>query len=465
MSEVDALAGQRSHPSSFRDPDSSMVRTDGELLRVFSEQGAADMRRFMATPTFDRATADGQLVEAEVLDGEGPDHTLVLRPRELAPWNLPSEWSFSMLRDAALLHLDLLRSAMDDSLMMKDATAFNIAFSGSRPVFVDHGSFAPWADGEPWRAYLQYCEHFLFPLLVRAHGGIDAQPWLRSSIRGIDPDTASRVLGWRATGRPGVALHVRLNAMLQRRYAKRPPDATPRVDHLPPAAVRATVDKVRRAVERTVWKQGSSTWSEYSDRDHYGTGDLTVKKRFVETTLAAAPAQTVLDVGCNDGRFSGIAARYATTVVAIDADHLSVDQLYRRLRDQGPANVLPLVVDVLNPTGASGWLGRERASFFDRVRPDLVLLLAVVHHLAITGGVPLDHLGAWMRSLACPIVVEFPDEHDEKVRQLLEHTKSGRTWEYSLARFERALHDNGLTVRRRELLPSGTRTMFEISSE
>jgi SAM-dependent methyltransferase len=218
-------------------------------------------------------------------------------------------------------------------------------------------------------------------------------------------------------------------------------------------------------VERTAWKQGSSTWSEYSGRDHYDSGDLAVKERFVETTLVRAPVHTVLDVGCNDGRFSDIAAHHATTVVAMDADHLAVDRLYRRLRDTGPANVLPLVVDVLNPTGASGWLGRERAGFFDRVRFDLVLLLAVVHHLAISGGVPLEELGAWMRSLACPLVVEFPDENDDKVRQLLEHTKSGRTWEYSLACFERALHDNGLTVRRRESLPSGTRTMFEISPE
>lgn len=456
--------GRRRHPGSFRDPDSGIVEADGSLLRVFSEQGATDMRRFMGTATFRRATADGRLVDVEILDDVGSGAALVVRPRTLAPWNLPSEWSFSMLRDAALLHLDLLRSALDDGLTMKDATAFNITFVGSRPVFVDHGSFVPWADGEPWRAYLQFCEHFLFPLLVRAHGGIDAQPWLRSSIRGIDPVTVSRILGWRATGRPGVALHVRLNAVLQRRYAKRPPDAAPRVDHLPPAAVRATVDKVRRTVERTAWKQGPSVWSEYSGREHYDHADLDVKERFVETTLARAPVHTVIDVGCNDGRFSDIAARHATTVVAMDSDHLAVDRLYRRLRDQGPANVVPLVVDVLNPTSASGWLGRERSGFFDRVRPDLVLLLAVVHHLAISGGVPLEQLAVWMRSLGCPLVVEFPDEHDDKVRQLLLHAKSGRTWEYALAGFDRALRTNGLSIRRRELLPSGTRTLFEIGS-
>lgn len=458
------MAGHTRHPSSFRDPDSSIVEADGELLRVFSEHGAADMRRFLATPTFARATAAGQLVEAEVLDDEGPDGALQLRPQEIAPWNLPSEWSFSMLRDSALLHLDLLRSAMDDGLMMKDATAFNITFAGARPVFVDHGSFVPWAEGEPWRAYLQFCEHFLFPLLVRAYGGVDPQLLLRSSIRGIDSDTASRVLGWRSTRRPGVALHVHLNAALQRRYVRRPADAAPRVDRLPAAAVRATVDKVRRVVERAAWKQASSTWSEYSGRDHYDTADLAAKQRFVEATLSRAPLRSVLDVGCNDGRFSDIAARHATTVVAVDADHLAVDRLYQRLRDRAAANVLPLVVDVLNPTPASGWLGRERGGFFDRVRPDAVLLLAVVHHLAITGGVPLEQLAAWMRSLDGPIVVEFPDEHDQKVRQLLEHTKSGRTWEYSLARFDEVLVNSGLTIRKRELLPSGTRTMFEISS-
>lgn len=458
------MAGHTRHPSSFRDPDSSIVEADGELLRVFSAHGAADMRRFLATPTFARATAGGQLVEAEVLEDDGPDGALLLRPHEIAPWNLPCEWSFSMLRDAALLHLDLLRSAMGDGLMMKDATAFNIAFAGNRPVFVDHGSFVPWAEGEPWRAYLQFCEHFLFPLLVRAYGGVDPQPWLRSSVRGIDSDTVSHVLGWRSTHRPGVALHVRLNAVLQRRYVKRPVGATPRVDRIPPAAVRATVGRVRRAVERAGWKQATSTWSEYSGRDHYDTADLAAKQRFVETTLARARLQTVLDVGCNDGRFSDIAARHATTVVAIDADHLAVDRLYQRLREGGAANVLPLVVDVLNPTPPSGWLGRERGGFFDRIQPDAVLLLAVVHHLAITGGVPLDQLATWMRSLDAPIVVEFPDERDEKVRQLLEHTKSGRTWEYSLARFERSLQSNGLTIRRREPLPSGTRTMFEINS-
>jgi hypothetical protein len=170
-------------------------------------------------------------------------------------------------------------------------------------------------------------------------------------------------------------------------------------------------------------------------------------------------AALVWDIGCNDGTYSRIAAEHADDVVALDADHATVDALYRRLREERRSDVLPLVMSVTDPSPDLGWRGRERASLERRGTPELALCLALVHHVCITGNVPVRELLDWLASLDTALVIEFPDRADPMVARLLSGKREGSNPDYEKPAFERALAER-FTVDRTEAV-SDTRTLYE----
>lgn len=460
-----ASAVWRRDPGSFRDPTSHVVREGAEVLRVVERRGWDAVDRLLRSDLARRREADGSLLatdRAEDVD-LGPERQVYRHP-VVEPWSYPAEWSFSMLREAALLHLSLQEEAAAEGLALKDASAFNITFRGTAPVFVDIGSFELQRPGEPWRGYHQFCRHFLYPLLVQAHAGVCFQQLLRGSLEGISPDLARALLGGRSVLRRGVAVHVVLHALTQGRFREQ-------ADHLgavaaaemPAEVVARTVARMRRTIEGLTWGDGaSSTWSGYTDRSHYGGGSLGEKDRFVERALARRRRQLVLDLGCNDGRYSLLAARHAESVVAVDSDHLTVDRFFHQVRS-GPhhGTILPLVMDLTDPTPSSGWALAERSAFAQRVAPDLILALAVVHHLVLSGNVPLEAVVADLAAPSCPVVIEIPTESDPMVVRLLRARRPGDHHPYGQAAFERAAAPSFRIVDQLELA-GGTRVLYEL---
>lgn len=458
----------RPDPGSFRDPLSRVFVGEDAVWRGLSAEGLADFEAFASTRTFQEALADGRLVGTTAVEpGSAPidgNWEGVLRHDRIPVVTYPYEWSFSMLRDAARLQLDLARSAIDEGILSKDASAFNVQFQGARPVFIDVGSFERLRPGEPWPGYRQFCELFLNPLYLQALAGIPFQPLLRSQVGGIPPSVAAAALGPRHRLRRDVLTHVRLHARAERRYADA--DATRDVKGemrragFGPRIIAAQMDNLRRAVERTEWQLARSTWSAYSDRAHYTDRDLAAKEGFVRRATEALTPATVLDLGANDGRFSKVAVEAgAERAVAVDGDHLVVDHLYRELRRSGEQRILPLVIDLADPSPATGWRSRERATFVSRVRPDLTLCLAVIHHLALTNTVPLPEIVAFLRDFDAPLVVEMPHRDDPMAARLLSRKRSGLFDHYDVPEWENALEQR-FTVLARETLPSGTRTLY-----
>ena len=267
-----------------------------------------------------------------------------LRHERLRVLTYPYEWTFSMLRDAALLQLDLSRSALAEGVLTKDATSYNIQFDGSRPVFIDLGSFERLVPGEPWAGYRQFCELFLNPLYLQAIADIPFQPWLRGSLNGISPTHAAHALEGRKRFRRDLFTHVRLHARAESRYAD--DDASAGHDvrgelkqaGFGPKIIDAQMANLQRAVERLEWKAAASTWSSYGARAHYTDRDLEAKAAFVAGATASLDVPMVLDLGANDGRFSRVAVDAgASLAVAVDGDHLVVDHLYRAAPGRGRA--------------------------------------------------------------------------------------------------------------------------------
>jgi len=440
---------------------------DGRILRALDADGAADYDALAGSQFFGDAVSDGRAIGTRRLE-QVPDDlaqagwVAVLEHERIPVVSYPFEWTFSMLRDAAMLQLDLTELALAEQLITKDATPYNIQFVGARPVFIDVGSFERLSPGEPWFGYRQFCEQFLNPLLLQAQG-IPYQPWLRGELQGIRPSECRAALPLRTRARPSVFLNVGLHAWAERRYGGSGRDlrAELRAAGFNPAIVRAQLRRLRRVVRRLAWEPRRSGWSEYSERGHYEASDLAAKEAFVRRVAGHRRRRHVLDMGANDGRFSEAVLDAADYVVALDADPVVIDDLYRRLREGDERRILPVCIDLANVATALGWRGRERPAFIDRARPDLVLMLAVVHHLAITDMVPFEEIVAFLADVGAEAVVEVPTPDDPMVRRLARAKKAREVTRYSIDAFESAA-GRAFEIVETEVLPSATRHLYHL---
>lgn len=452
----------RAEPGSFRDPANQVhYDADGQVLRTLRGDAVADWQALAATDFFDRMTGDGAICPTERV--AGGDAEVTLRHERIPFISYPYEWTFSMLRDATLLHLDLLLAALAERITTKDGSAYNLQFRGSEPTFIDIGSFERLREAEPWAGYRQFCQTMLYPLLLTAHLGVPFQPWLRAQIDGIEPSQLRPLFQGTRRFRAGVLRHVHLHDALQRRFGAT--SAGQMREEMKAAGysselVVATVRGLRRLVGKLDWRHPDTHWGEYRETCSYSEGDRTAKRAFVEAALAGVPELgLVLDLGANDGEYSRLAAGHARQVVAVEGDHAVTDTLYRQLRDGGPRNVLPLVMDLADPSPGTGWRGVERAPFAARAEADVVLALALVHHLAIGRNVPLPEVVASLAELGDRLVVEFVDPSDPMAERLLANKPAGLFGDYHRDAFERVLAER-FTIARREELPSGTRTLY-----
>src|SRR5215208_7105646 len=284
---------------SFRDPDSRVFYSDGAVLRALSERGAADWRALAATRMFAEATAGGRLVATEEIAvaeelslGRGAAAAAVLRHERIPFVSYPYEWTPGMLRAAALLQLDLQLAALDEDLTLKDATPYNVQFRGALPVFVDIGSFEPLREGEPWIGYRQFCELFLYPLLLGAWKGIPFQPWLRGSLEGIRPSEMRALMSLRDRFRRGALSHVFLHARLDRSYSRSGRTGGDVKKELRSAGfgkelVRANVRKMRKLVDGLQWEPPAGVWTAYRGDNTYTDADTAAKDAFVESAASA----------------------------------------------------------------------------------------------------------------------------------------------------------------------------------
>ncbi len=408
-------------------------------------------------------TEDGRLVRTEeVPEDLPPGPWAACLEHEKIPFiSYPYEWSFDMLKDAALFQLELVDRALLEDMDLRDASPYNIQWKGVREVFIDIPSFARRRAGEPWVGYRQFCRMFLFPLLLQARRGQPSQALLRSRPEGPSAEETSALFSaWNALS-PGVFVDVFLQAWFEKKHAGDRVRARQEIAQagFRPEFIRRNVRRLRKIVEGLRWEVPRSPWSSYARERSYSPEDAARKSAFVEAAVGRRPRKLAWDLGCNAGEFSLIAARGAERVLALDADAWVVNTLYSGLRSGDPASrILPLVMDVTDPSPAQGWRGRERASLEERGRPDLVLALALVHHLSLTAHVPLPEIIAWFRSLGADLVVEFIDKEDPMAKRLLQN-KEDIYGDYGREAFEREL-GSLFEVKETLDLTGGTRRLY-----
>lgn len=465
---MDTTSAPPFDPGSFRDPDARVFYHDGAVLRCLTAAAFADWTRLSSSAFYQRGTGSGSIVATEQFDDrnalQGLDSkwVAVLRHEEVPVISYPYEWPFGMLKDAALLQLDLTLGALDDGLTLKDATPYNIQWFGTTPRFIDIGSFTEYEPGKPWTGYQQFCKQFLYPLFLQAYKNIPYHAWLRGSLDGIEAEHCRALLSSRDYLRPGVLTHVYLQARAQSHYEGSDRDVAGelRSAGFGAAMIRRNVQGLRRIVERLQWTPPRSTWSEYTREHSYGDADFQRKSNFVRRVLASRRWKLVWDLGSNTGTFSRHAAEHADYVLALDGDHLAVERMYGALKQERNDVILPLLTDIVNPSPALGWRGLERHTLADRGAPELILCLALIHHLVIGRNIPMAELVEWLAGFGAELIIEFVETSDPMVKKLLRN-RGGQPIEYSAEALEHALAQHfGTTVKER--LDSGTRTLYHV---
>jgi hypothetical protein len=449
-----------------------VVLTGEKVLRAVSPEGAADWELLSQSGLLDELVERGEVVGTREIDAGQLNGDTELLPTGVArvlehdriPFvSYPYEWPFSMLKDAALLQLDIAAEAIDRGLMLKDATPYNVQFEGSRPVFIDFGSFEKLPEGEPWVGYRQFCMLCLYPLMFQAHKDLPFHPWLRGSIDGIQPIDAIKVFSLRDRLKPGVFFHTSLHARFDRSAKRSGPgsaDKNRKKPEVKPRALKSQMESMRRLVGKLRWKAGETAWSGYRQDNTYSDDDDRAKQDFVAQVVQAGRPTLTWDMGCNDGAYSRIAAEASDRVVAFDFDHATVEALYRALKEEGNEKILPLVGNLADPSPGLGWRGVERRTLDDRGTPDLMLALALIHHVSISANIPIADFLDWTAGLGSTLMIEFPKRTDPMVEALLANKQDGANPDYDLEYFERELGKR-YRIERREELPSGHRVLFQ----
>lgn len=451
----------RQHDSaSFRDPAGFVYRDDDVLYRQVNASCQDDYEQLMTGGLYRALVDNGWLVKHEEVE-PAPGAWRTLRP-DLIPYvSYPYEWSFSQLKDAALLTLDIQQLALTHGMGLKDASAYNVQFIGSRPVFIDTLSFERYRDGSPWVAYRQFCQHFLAPLALASYVDPRLRRLQEVFIDGVPLDLASRQLPRRTWARPGLVSHIHLHARSQRRYQAAGRDLRPvKAPTVSKQLLVALIDGLRRTVSGCTMSQTTTEWGDYYADTNYSADAMSAKESLVADMVdALAPHDGIVhDFGANTGRFSRIVAASGRYVVAHDIDELAVERHYLHNRASGVERVLPLLLDLTNPSPSLGWASTERASSIDRVAGGTVVALALVHHLAISNNVPLPQLAALFARVARQLVIEFVPKDDSQVRRLLA-TRPDIFPDYTVEGFERAFAAQ-FRIERREPVTGSTRVLY-----
>ncbi|MCX7116283.1 MAG: SAM-dependent methyltransferase [Gammaproteobacteria bacterium] len=426
------------HHASFRDPSGFVFSHQGEIYRQVNRSYRPHYDQLMKSGLYKALTEKRWLVEHTEVDSLTiPDEAYkVLRPTPIPFISYPYEWSFSQLKDAALRTLEIQTLALTYGMTLKDASAYNIQFAQGMPILIDTLSFECYRAGQTWDAYRQFCQHFLAPLALMAMVDRRLLQLMRVHIDGIALDLASCLLPKRSWLQAGLLIHLHLHARLQKSCSNTSRQSE-RNTQLSKQGLVSIVNSLRKTLKKLDWRPVGTEWADYYQATNYSAAAIAEKSRLVQHYLTIANPKVLWDMGANTGHFSCLAKESAALTLAFDIDEAAVENHYRALKEKQEHAILPLVMDLTNPSPSLGWHHHERMSLIKRGPADCVMALALIHHLAITNHVPLTHIAEFLAEIGRYVIIEFVPKSDSQVQRLLRARKTAFSG-YTQDEFEKA---------------------------
>ncbi|MBI4231703.1 SAM-dependent methyltransferase [Candidatus Peregrinibacteria bacterium] len=447
-------------PGSFRDPSGFLFIEEGTLYRSVSLLYQKNYDCLMQSGLFRKLISENLLiphVEVPFSSENSNDRYKLIQPEIIPFVSYPYEWCFSQLKDAALALLRIQKLALDFDMSLKDASAYNMQFANGRPVLIDTLSFEIYKENQPWVAYRQFCQHFLAPLALMAYRDIRLHQLLRVYIDGPPLNLVSSLLPISTWFRPALLFHVHLHAKAQKRYANND-GQVPAGRSFTKHSLIALISHLESAVAGLKWRPSGTEWADYYEDTNYTQQALEIKKRHIESYLDISNPHTVWDLGANTGMFSRVASSKAVYTIAFDIDPAAVEKNYLHIRQNNEMKLLPLCLDMTNPSSAIGWANEERSSLTDRGPADTVLALALIHHLAISNNLPLVNVAAYFSRLCEFLIIEFVPKNDSQVQRLL-RTREDIFPDYTLDQFEE-MFSRHFQILKSEKIEGTQRTLY-----
>jgi len=426
--------------SSFRDPSGFLFRQDGIIYRQVNSIYKENYEHLYQSGLYDALIKDSLLIPHEEADLSFPQPETAFKTikPELIPFiSYPYEWCFSQLKDAALTTLRIEKISLDYGMSLKDCSAYNIQFRNGKSIFIDTLSFEKYREGQPWIAYRQFCQHFVAPLSLMSHKDIRLNQLFRIYMDGIPLDLTSSLLPWHTRLKPSLLFHIHLHARSQKHYADKP--AAIRKNKLSRMGLVGIMDHLESAVRKLRWKPYGTEWADYYQNTNYLPQTFEQKKIIVAGFLDRIKPVAVWDLGANMGIFSRLVSDRGIPTISFDIDPAAVENNYLECVAKGETSILPLMIDLTNPSSGIGWENKERMSLKERGPADAALALALVHHLAISNNVPLSRIAGFFSDICKWLIIEFVPKTDSQVQKLLA-TREDIFPDYTQQAFETEFH-------------------------
>jgi ribosomal protein L11 methylase PrmA len=454
-------------PSSFRDPDGFLFSHNGEVFRQVNHSGREDYDALMASGLYDSLVKKGWLIPHEEVAGDGGEPSKdqcykTLHPDQIKYISYPYEWCFSQLKDAALLTLEIQLEALKHGMTLKDATAYNVQFHNGRCVFIDTLSFEVYKEGRPWVAYRQFCQHFLAPLALIEKCDFRLLHLLRSYIDGIPLDLTSQLLPQSSWFNYSLLAHIHLHAKTQKQFedSGRESDQAKAIS-MSKTRLEGLISSLQSATRKLQWKHANTEWGDYYADTNYVDKSMQQKEQLIGSMLDQCEKSDLpiaADFGANTGKFSRLAIASGFYVLSHDIDEVAVDKNYRQAVSESEESILPLILDITNPSPGLGWASSERSSFTERENVDIGMALALIHHISISNNVPLDLVAKFFAGVCKQLIIEFVPKSDSQVARLLA-TREDVFPNYSEVGFEAAF-GSYFTTLQKVVIKGSERTLY-----
>jgi hypothetical protein len=448
------------HPSSYRDPSGFVFTKDGILYRQVNLVFKEHFSDFIKSGLYDHFVKNEWLIAHEEIEENLSGDTecyATLKPEKIPFLSWPYEWSFDMHKDAALLTLRLAKEALRYGFVLKDASPYNIQWHKGKLVFIDSLSFEKFNE-RPWIAYRQFCENFLSPLLLMHYHKIPLHEMLLAWPEGIPLPVTKSLLPWRSK----LSLHSYLHIHLHARLSAKNRTTTKQPGKFSKAKMMRLYFSLEKLLSSLQLPAKKTAWSHYYEEAESRKDYLPEKKKIIENWLSRMQGiQTAADMGANDGAFSKLLSDRNIQALAADADATCINKLYTEIKSQALKNIQPLILDIANPSPAIGVNNEERASFTERATFDLVLALALVHHLAIGKNIPFEMIADFFQKISSRLIIEFVPKQDEKV-QLMLARKKDIYHDYHEQAFIKSF-EKYFAIVDRQIIPGSERILFLMS--
>ncbi|OQA18443.1 MAG: hypothetical protein BWY64_01485 [bacterium ADurb.Bin363] len=407
-------------PASFRDPSGFVFSQEGLLYRQINTVYRENYDFLISSGLYETLVKQELLIpHEEVSIDYRLSHSAykVVKPETINFISQPYEWCFSQLKDAALTTLKIQKIAFDYKMSLKDSSVYNIQFRKGKTMLIDTLSFEKYREGEPWVAYRQFCQHFLAPLSLMAYRDVRLSQLFRIFIDGIPLDLASLLLPKRTYFSFPLLFNIHLHAKSQRHFAgkavKKPDRKIGRIQFL------GIIDSLETAIKKMKWCPGGTEWADYYDNTNYSSEAFQTKKQILSDFLDEIKPDNLWDLGANTGVFSRVSASKGINTIAFDIDPAAVEKNYLECVRTKSTNILPLLLDLTNPSPDIGWQNQERESIMKRGPADTVLALALIHHLAISNNLPFYKIADFFSKICKNLIIEFVPKSDSQVQKLL----------------------------------------------